>query len=385
MPRQTGTYKRIGAKGGEAQAFVPKQLPPTAPPLKLDPELDRLQTETLGAVERLKIAGSMVPSIDWFLYGFVRKEAVTTSQIEGTQATLRDVVEFEATEQSDRPEDVAEVCNYVHALSFARDELRQDKGMGLGVELLCITHRILMTGVRGERALPGVVRDSQNWIGGDSPANAIYVPPPPEDVRGLLEALEYWIHQEDPLPPLVRAGLAHVQFESIHPFLDGNGRIGRLLIALLLEHWGILDHPLLYISLAFKQDQLEYYERLTAVRMSGDWEGWTAYFLRCVRIAAEDGVRTARELHALVSTDRQRVVGDDSATIAAVRLMDALPVQPIVTVASVVEDLEVTAPTARKAIELLETIGVLRETTGKQRDRVYSYSAYMRLLTGGEM
>jgi len=323
----------------------------------------------------------MVPSIDWFLYGFVRKEAVTTSQIEGTQATLRDVVEFEATEQSDHPEDVEEVCNYVHALSFAREELRKTNGMGLGVELLCITHRILMTGVRGEKALPGVVRDSQNWISGDNPGNAIYVPPPPEDVRPLLDALEQWIHHDDTLPPLFRAGMAHVQFESIHPFLDGNGRIGRLLIALLLEHWGVLEHPLLYISLAIKQDQLEYYERLSAVRQSGDWEGWTSYFLRCVRIAAEDGVRTARGLHSLVSNDRQRVVGAQSATIAAVRLMDALPVQPIVTVASVTDNLDITAPTARKAIELLESLGILKETSGKQRDRVYSYIAYLRLLT----
>lgn len=381
MKRTTGTYRKIHAAGHDAQAFIPKPLPPSSPPLLLSDELKQRHAEALAALGQLRVAGSMVPSIDWFLYGFVRKEAVTTSQIEGTQATLRDVVEFEATEQSEHPEDVEEVCNYVHALSFAREELRKTNGMGLGVELLCITHRILMTGVRGEGALPGVVRDSQNWIGGDNPGNAIYVPPPPEDVRPMLGALEQWIHHDDALPPLFRAGLAHVQFESIHPFLDGNGRIGRLLIALLFEYWGVLEHPLLYISLAIKQDQLEYYERLSAVRQNGDWEGWTSYFLRCVRIAAEDGVRTARGLHSLVSNDRQRVVGAQSATIAAVRLMDALPVQPIVTVASVAENLEVTAPTARKAIELLESLGILKETSGKQRDRVYSYIAYMRLLT----
>ncbi|MEZ6163141.1 MAG: Fic family protein [Phycisphaerales bacterium] len=382
MPGRTGTYREIHAAGHNAQAFIPEPLPPSDPGLSLTPELQQLHAEARSAIEQLKIAGSMVPSIDWFLYGFVRKEAVTTSQIEGTQATLRDVVEFEATEKSERPEDVEEVCNYVHALGFARDELAKPKGMGLGVELLCITHRILMTGVRGERAQPGIVRSTQNWIGGTNPSNAIYVPPPPDDVRGLLDAMAQWIHQDDPLPPMVRAGLAHVQFESIHPFLDGNGRIGRLLIALLLEHWGVLDHPLLYISLAFKQDQLEYYERLTAVRRSGDWEGWTAYFLRCVRLAADDGVRTARELHTLVSADRARVVEHESATIAGVRLMDALPVQPIVTVSSVSEELGITAPTARKAVELLESMQILRETSGKQRDRVYSYSEYMRLLTG---
>lgn len=384
MPRVTGTYRKIHAAGHEVQAFIPAPLPPAGPPLTLSPELKQLHAQALVALGQLNVAGSMVPSIDWFLYGFVRKEAVTTSQIEGTQATLRDVVEFEATEQTERPEDVEEVCNYVHALSFARDELKKPDGMGLGVELICIAHRILMTGVRGERKQPGVVRDVQNWIGSRHSGRATFVPPPPEEVPTQLQALEHWIHQDDPLPPLVRAGLAHVQFESIHPFLDGNGRLGRLLIALLLEHWGLLEHPLLYISLAIKKDQLEYYERLSAVRKGGDWEGWTAYFLRCVHNAAEDGVRTARELHTLVSADRERVVEHESATIAAVRLMDALPAQPIVTVASVTEDLEVTAPTARKAIELLEATDILRETSGKQRDRVYSYAAYMQLLTGSE-
>lgn len=384
MPRVTGTYRKILTAGHEVQAFIPAPLPPSDPPLTLSPELKQLHAQALVALGQLNVAGSMVPSIDWFLYGFVRKEAVTTSQIEGTQATLRDVVEFEATEQTERPEDVEEVCNYVHALSFARDELKKPDGMGLGVELICIAHRILMTGVRGERKQPGVVRDVQNWIGSSHPGKATFVPPPPEEVPAQLQALEHWIHQDDPLPPLIRAGLAHVQFESVHPFLDGNGRIGRLLIALLLEHWNLLEHPLLYISLAIKQDQLEYYERLSAVRKGGDWEGWTAYFLRCVHDAAEDGVRTARELHTLVSADRERVVEHESATIAAVRLMDALPAQPIVTVASVTEDLEVTAPTARKAIELLEAIDILREISGKQRNRVYSYAVYMQLLTGSE-
>lgn len=384
MPRETGTYRPSTVRDQAVRAFLPHPLPPSKPALVLSPELETLHAIAESAIAQLRIAGSMVPSTDWFLYGFVRKEAVTTSQIEGTQATLRDVVEFEATEHSERPEDVEEVCNYVHALSFARDELRKPGGMPLGVELLCITHRILMTGVRGESAQPGVVRDSQNWIGSKDPGKAIFVPPPPGEVLSLLEQLEGWIHTDDPLPPIVRAGLAHVQFESIHPFHDGNGRIGRLLIALLLEHWGVLEHPLLYISLPFKHDQLEYYQRLTAVRRSGDWEGWTGYFLECVRVAAEDGVRIARALHALIGQDRARIVAHESATVAAIRLMDALPRQPIVTVSSVGEELEITAPTARKAIELLEKLGILNETSGKLRDRVYSYSEYMQLLTGGQ-
>jgi Fic family protein len=196
--------------------------------------------------------------------------------------------------------------------------------------------------------------------------------------------LERWIHADDDLPPLVRTGLAHVQFETIHPFLDGNGRIGRLLIALLIEHWGLLDHPLLYISLAFKRRQQEYYDRLTAVRRDGDWEGWTTFFLQAVVEAAEDGVRVAQELHALIGQDRTRIIGHKRSTVAAIELLDNLAVHPVVTVPRTAKLLDITPPTARKAVELLETLGVLRETTGKQRDRVYAYHEYMRILAGGE-
>jgi Fic family protein len=324
----------------------------------------------------------MVPSTDWFLYGFVRKEAVITSQIEGTQATLRDVLTFEATEQADRPDDVEEVCNYVDALAHARSQLANPRGLPLSTRLLCETHRILMSGVRGQDKLPGEVRRSQNWIGGSRPGNARFVPPPPEDVPEALAALEQWLHAHDELPPLVRAGIAHVQFETIHPFLDGNGRIGRLLIMLLVEHWGLLDQPLLYLSLAFKRRQPEYYERLAAVRSDGDWEGWTTFFLECVREAADDGVSVARALHALLGRDRHRIISHDRSTVAAIELLDNLPAHPVMTVPRAARLLAVTAPTARKAIDLLETLDVLRETTGRQRDRVYAYHEYMRILTG---
>lgn len=324
----------------------------------------------------------MVPSTDWFLYGFVRKEAVITSQIEGTQTTLRDVLAFEATDQTDMPEDVEEVCNYVDALAFARAQIADPKGLPLSTRLLCETHAILMRGARGQDRLPGQVRTSQNWIGGSRPGNARFVPPPPEDVPEALASLERWLHSDDPLPPLIKAGLAHVQFETIHPFFDGNGRIGRLLVGLLIEHWGMLDDPLLYyLSLALKQRQDEYYARLTAVRDVGDWEGWTAFFLECVRDAADDGVRVAQALHALLGRDRERIVGHERSTVAAVRLLDALPRSPIMTVPRASKVLGLTAPLARKAIELLESLDVLRETTGKQRDRVYAYHDYLRILT----
>ncbi len=322
----------------------------------------------------------MVPSPDWFLYGFVRKEAVITSQIEGTQATLKDVLTYEATHKADRPDDVREVCNYVDALAFARREIANPRGLPLSIRLLCAVHKRLMRGVRGADKQPGEIRASQNWIGGTRPGNAVFVPPPPDAVPAALSDLERWMHGDDALPPLA-AGLAHVQFETIHPFLDGNGRIGRLLIALLVEHWGLLSSPLLYLSLAFKRHRAEYYRCLSAVRTHGDWEGWTGYFLECVREAADDGVATAQRLFALLSKDRQQLLNSPHATVPAIRLFDALPSRPMVTLARVMKALKTTKPTASKAIEALRTAKILRETTGKQRDRVYAYHAYLNLLT----
>lgn len=384
MPRQTGRYRITEVHGEQVRAFVPYPLPPAKPHLAVEGEIAELLAAAQTALAQLEVAGAMVPSTDWFLYGFVRKEAVLTSQIEGTQATLRDVLTYEATQQADRPDDVEEVCNYVQALVHARKQLANPKGLALSMRLLCDAHRILMRGARGADKQPGEVRRSQNWIGGTRPGNARFVPPPPEEVSETLSALEHWLHSDDSLPPLVKAGLAHVQFETIHPFLDGNGRIGRLLIALLVEHWGLLKQPLLYLSVAFRRRQQEYYDRLAAVRTDGDWEGWTAFFLDCVREAAEDGVRVAQALHALLGRDRERVFRDDRPTVAALQLLDRLPKHPVLTVPRAAEVLGMTAPPARKAIELLASLKVLRETTGKQRDRVYVYHDYLRILTGDD-
>ena len=270
------------------------------------------------------------------------------------------------------------------ALALARARIADPKGLPLSIRLLCEAHRILMAGVRGENMQPGEIRRSQNWIGGRQPGNARFVPPPPEGVPGARGALERWLHQDSDLPPLVRAGLAHVQFETIHPFLDGNGRIGRLLIALLVDHWGLLDLPLLYLSLAFKRNQPEYYARLAAVRNAGDWEGWTQFFLECVREAADDGVRVARKLHALVGRDRGRVLAHERSTVTAIRLIERLPSRPVVTVAAASDLLGLTAPPIRKAVALLENLGVLREITGKRRGRAYAYDEYLRILTDDE-
>ncbi|MEQ8771053.1 MAG: Fic family protein [Phycisphaerales bacterium] len=381
MARQTGSYRITTSAGEEVRAFIPAPLPPADPPLDVE-ALSGALSEALSALDLLAVAGSVVPDTAWFLYGFVRKEAVISSQIEGTQATLRDVAAFEATASSERPEDVEEVCNYVEALRYARAQLAKPAGLPLSTRLLCEVHRVLMTGARGADKLPGEVRRSQNWIGGTRPGTARFVPPPHEEVPGALAALEKWIHSDDPLPPLIKAGIAHVQFETIHPFLDGNGRVGRMLITLLVEHWGLLPAPLLYLSLAFKSRQQEYYARLAAVRDEGDWEGWSDFFLACVADAARDGVRVAKALHEIVGEDRRRVVGAAGTTVAAIRLLDLLPANPIVTVQRAAELLGLTAPPARKAIDLLEAQGVLRETSGKQRDRVYAYHHYLRALTG---
>ncbi len=382
MPRTTGTYWGSDVGGEDFRAFVPTPLPPADPPLMIDQRLTALHTAAVVAVGKLGVAGAMVPSAQWFLYGFVRKEAVVSSEIEGTQATLQDVVTFEATKQAERPDDVRDVCNYVDALTFARKQIASVKGLPLSTRLLCEAHKRLMRGVRGADKMPGEVRRSQNWIGGTRPGNARFVPPPPEVVPELMAQLEKWLHADDALPPLVKAGLAHVQFETIHPFLDGNGRIGRLLITLLLEHWGLLKSPMLYLSLALKRRQQDYYASLSGVRSAGDWEGWTVFFLECVREAADDGVLAAEKLFALLGKDRARLIAHDSVTVPAVRLLDFLPSRPVVTLPLATELLGVSKPTAIKAIEALERTGILRETSGKRRDRVYAYQKYLDVLAG---
>jgi Fic family protein len=379
--RATGTHRVASVGGEEVRAFVPLPLPPRDPDLAIQDELANRLAQAMASVGRLAVAGMMVPSAEWFLYGFIRKEALISSQIEGTQCTLEDVLTFEATQKTDRPDDVLEVSNYVDALNFARREIERPDGLPLSIRLLCGAHKRLMRGVRGAEKQPGEIRKSQNWIGGTRPGNAIFVPPPPDIVPIAMSELEHWIYADDPLPPLIRAGLAHVQFETIHPFLDGNGRIGRLLIALLVEHWGLLPAPLLYLSVSFKRQREEYYRLLSAVRSEGDWEGWTAFFLDCVREAADDGVATAQRMFALLNRDRQGLLTHSKVTLPAVRLFDQLPTHPIVTLGSAMEILSTTKPTASKAIDALQQANVLREITGKQRDRIYAYHGYLELLT----
>ncbi len=381
MKRKTGTYRVTKWEDEEVRAFVPAPLPPAHPPLVLDEDMRRSLSDAMTALGKLAVAADMVPNADWFLYGFVRKEALITSQIEGTQATLQDVLAFEAGGKPERPDDVREVCNYIAALAFARQELARPRGLPLATRLLCGAHRRLMKGVRGGERQPGEIRQSQNWIGGSRPGNARFVPPPPDAVPAALSALEKWIHGNDALPPLVRVGLAHAQFETIHPFLDGNGRIGRLLIALLVEHWGLLQAPLLYVSAAFKRHRQGYYDGLHSVRVDGDWEGWTRFFLACVTETAHDAVLSAQRLHAVVAADRAKVAAHAQTTVPAIRLFELLPSHPVVTLPRSIRLLQVSKPTAVKALAALQAARVLREITGKRRDRAYAYHAYLQVLT----
>lgn len=388
--RTTGRYERTTAGGEEVAAFVPLALPPTHPPLAIDVRLSERLRAAEQALVRLELAGEMVPSLDWFIYGFVRKEAVLSSQIEGTQATLVDLLAFEAEDGADGTSapsaDVEEVCNYLEALAYARAELADPRGLPLSMRLLNETHHRLMRGVSGSDKLPGEVRRSQNWIGGSRPGNAAYVPPPPHLLGDVLGAFEKYLHAHDALPALVRAGLLHVQFETIHPYLDGNGRIGRLLVTLLFEHWKILTKPLLYLSLFFKRHREEYYRRLTAVRIDGDWEGWVDYFLDGVATIADEAVASARDLFALVTTDRARVLEQRGTSVMALRLFELLPRHPVVTVGSMMKLVETTKPTAGRSIDLLVAAGVLVETTGKKRDRSFVYRACLdRLKVGTEL
>lgn len=385
MVRIVGAYEQNSTAGETVNAFVPAPLPPSNPPLIMDAELSSLLQRAAAAVARLNLAGTMVPSLDWLLYSFVRKEAVVSSQIEGTQATLVDLLMYEASGKADTVDDadVKQVCNYIDALNYARKQMRSKNGLPLSMRLLNEAHRRLMKNVPGGHQSPGEIRRSQNWIGGTRPDNAAYVPPPPNRLGNLLGSFEKYIHENDALPPLIRAGLLHVQFETIHPYLDGNGRIGRLLITLLLEHWDLLDAPLLYLSLYFKRHRAEYYRRLNSVRTDGDFEGWLKHFLEGVAVIADETVETSQKLFALTSADRAKVLSLRATSMAGIRLFELLPAYPIITVAKAVKLLKTTKPTATKAVFGLVEAGILVETTGRRRDRAYSYEAYLNLLRSG--
>lgn len=380
--RTTGTYVTTTTLGEAVQAFVPHALPPADPQLAAD-SYTATNHRAEMALARLGGVAGLVPSVDWLLYSAIRKEALLTSQIEGTQATLTDLFDDEAGQVLTNTADVEEVTNYLRAFRLVRDNLRSEAGLPISVRLLCDAHRLLLDGARGAGKQPGELRRSQNWIGGARPGRATFVPPPPDRVPGLLADLERFIHDPEPaLPPLVRVALVHVQFETIHPFLDGNGRIGRLLIAALLEQWGLLPEPLVYLSGYLKQHQAEYYRRLSAVRTEGDWEGWVGFFLDGVETAATDAERGIVAMASLINADRKRLLAAPRVGGVALRLFELLPLMPRFTIEQVRQKLDTTFPTATAAVKLLHDLGMLSELTGQKKNRLFSYAAYVELLAG---
>lgn len=381
MTRITGTEAITTTLGESVRAFVPRPLPPAEPPLASGSFVD-LNRQAELALARLAGVSGLVPSVDWLLYSAIRKEALLTSQIEGTQATLTDLFDDEAGLKLSNTDDVEEVTNYLRAFRWVRGQLRNPQGLPISVRLLCEAHRLLLSGARGAGKQPGELRRSQNWIGGTRPGNAAFVPPPPQQVGDLLSDLERFIHEADPeLPPLVRIALIHAQFETIHPFLDGNGRIGRLLIAALMEQWGLLAEPLMYLSGYLKTHQAEYYRRLSVIRSEGDWEGWVAFFLEGVVAASGDAERSIIDLASLITADRKRLLESPKAGPVSYRLFELLPMMPRFSVEHVRQRLETTFPTASAAVKLLEDLGMLTELTGQKKNRVYSYQAYVALLS----
>ncbi len=379
--KSTGKYVTSSVAGESVKAFVPYNLPPRLSKKDLVGLECQLREAEL-ALSKLQIAGQMIPSLDWFIYAFVRKEALLSSEIEGTQATLTDIFSYEHLNQPGDSDvaDIEEVANYVNAINYAFKELDTSRGLPLSIRLLNQCHLRLMQGVRGSNKQPGELRTSQNWIGGSRPETATFVPPPPLNIQQLLGDMEDWWHKEDSLPLLLRIAASHVQFETIHPYLDGNGRIGRMLITLLLEHWNLLDSPLLYLSHYFKQNQAEYYSRLESVRVEGDWMGWFEFFLNGVSTVASDATETASGLHSQVNKDRKILHVSQKVTISAIQLFEKLPGNPVISMPSVVKLLDITKPTATKAIGVLKDCRIIEEVGENRKNRRYKYSCYMEIL-----
>ena len=381
MKRSTGTYVTSTTSTESVQAYVPYPLPPADPALAPESYVEQNRVAEL-ALARLSGVSGLVPSVDWLLYSAIRQEALLTSQIEGTQATLTDLFDEEAGLAVSNTADVEEVTNYLRAFRLVQDNLRDPGGLPISVRLLSDAHRLLLDGVRGAGKQPGELRRSQNWIGGTRPGNAAFVPPPADRVSELLGDMERFIHETSPAyPPLINIALVHAQFETIHPFLDGNGRIGRLLIAALLEHWNLLPEPLMYLSGYLKQHQMEYYRRLSIIRTEGDWESWVTFFLEGVATAATDAERSIIAIASLVAADRRRLLESPKAGPASYRLFELLPMMPRFTIERVRQKLETSFPTANAAVKVLEDLGIVTEMTGQKKNRSYSYQAYIGLLT----
>lgn len=380
--RVQGRYQTISTVGEKVRSFVPAALPPR-PPIDWAPELRNKFDQALLALGRLDSVSTLLPDTALFLYMYVRKEAVLSSMIEGTQSSLSDLLLFELDEAPGVAlDDVREVSNYVAALDHGLRLLR--KGLPLSLRLIREVHSVLLAKGRGSRLTPGEFRRSQNWIGGTRPGNASFVPPPPEEVLECMSKLELFLHdQPQSTPALVKAALAHVQFETIHPFLDGNGRLGRLLITLLLCEQQVLREPMLYLSLYFKTHRQYYYELLNKVRLDGDWEAWLDFFADAVIVTATQAVDTARQLLALSDHDRDRIGTLGRVTPSALQIHRALMEHPIATSNWLAEKTGLTPATVNKSLVHLENLRIVRELTAQKRNRLFSYDGYIEIMNRG--
>ncbi|HNP52099.1 Fic family protein [Nitrosomonas nitrosa] len=381
--RETGEFVSCSVAEEKYQAFVPSTLPPK-PPLDMG-QLGSLLASASAALGRLDGLAGFLPDIGLFIYMYVRKEALLSSQIEGTQSSFSGLLihESEAAPGAPTEEDVQDVSNCIAALNHGLERMRG--GFPLSLRLIREIHEILLSKGRGSTKIPGEFRRSQNWIGGPRPSKARFVPPPPERLEKCLGAFEKFLHADDDgLPVLIRAALAHVQFETIHPFLDGNGRVGRLLITLLLCADGVLKEPILYLSLWFKTRRDEYYDQLQYIRDTGDWEEWVSFFLRGVIEIADQGVATAKRILNLFNADQRRVeTALGKAAPSALKILAHMRKKPIIAPKDLVVPLGLTMPTINTALQHLEKAGIVQEITGRQRDRLFAYKAYLAILEEG--
>ena len=371
-----GTYIESATLGETVRAFVPPALPPD-PPLSIPTDVQTALDRALLTLGRLDGMVAALPDVDLLLYTFVRKEAVLSSQIEGTQSTLDDLLKHEMQMAPGAPEeDVREVSRYVEALNHGMTRIAGD--LPLSNRLLREMHAILLADGRGAEKQPGEFRRSQNWIGGSRPGNAAFVPPPPDRLDDCLSNLERYLHAT--ANPIVKVALAHLQFETIHPFLDGNGRVGRLLISLMLHNDGVLRKPLLYPSLYFKEHRADYYAELNAVRATGDYERWVGFFAEAMRHSAQVAISTGQRITQVFDKDRQQLRAVPRMAGTLLLVQESLQAKPIATIAALTSATHLTTPTITSALRELEDRGIVKEITGRPRDRVFAYFRYLDAL-----
>ncbi|PIR34020.1 MAG: cell filamentation protein Fic [Alphaproteobacteria bacterium CG11_big_fil_rev_8_21_14_0_20_44_7] len=380
IKRKTGKFVKTSLKGEGFQSFVPAKLPvkPALDLTELQPLLDKANF-TLG---KLSNVTENIPNIDLILYFYVRKEALLSSQIEGTQSSFDDLLLYESKEVPKVPvEDVEEVSNYVSAIKYG---LQRMEKLPLSSRLIKEIHKILLQGSRGSNKQPGEFRTSQNWIGGTRPGNAIFVPPPYEEALECMSNLEKFLHDEyGKTPTLIKAAIAHLQFETIHPFLDGNGRVGRLLITLLLCSEEVLTKPILYLSLYLKQNRKTYYELLSSVREVGNWEAWIEFFLTAVIETANETIDSVSRILDIFEKDIEKIQTLGRAKESATKVFEYLQAKAICNIPDTSKDLGISQPTVTASIEHLMKLGIVSEATGKKRERIYSYEAYLNILSEG--